>query len=157
MILNLSSGGLPGPNLVRYNKDHEIVAPLFCMALATLGAWLWKTSRPLAILYVAAFVWMATAKGWLAFGRASRVRALSVTLSGWLISSSMIDCSARTTSSRGTSERLNCSARLKDFSFGWYRKTKLRGRPRPAALLRRLHGGAGLLRVSSRPPTAGAR
>ena len=27
VILNLASGGLPGPNLVRYNKDHEIVAP----------------------------------------------------------------------------------------------------------------------------------
>ena len=67
VILNLLSGGLPGPNLVRYNKDHEIVAPLFCTALATLGAWLWRKSRPLAVLYVAGFVWMALAKGWLAF------------------------------------------------------------------------------------------
>jgi hypothetical protein len=69
VILNLLSGGLPGPNLVRYNKDHEIVAPLFCTALATLGAWSWKRSRVLAIVYVAAFVWMASAKGWLAFGQ----------------------------------------------------------------------------------------
>lgn len=67
LILNLMSGGLPGPNLVRYNKDHEIVAPLFCTALATLGAWLWSKSRVLATLYVAAFVWMAAGKGWVAF------------------------------------------------------------------------------------------
>jgi hypothetical protein len=69
VILNLLSGGLPGPNLVRYNKDHEIVAPLFCTALATLGAWIWKRSRVLAVVYVAAFVWMASVKGWLAFGQ----------------------------------------------------------------------------------------
>jgi len=42
LILNLASGGLPGPNLVRYNKDIEIVAPLCCIGLATLGAWLWE-------------------------------------------------------------------------------------------------------------------
>lgn len=34
VVLNLASGGLPGPNLVRYNKDLEIVAPLFCCAIA---------------------------------------------------------------------------------------------------------------------------
>lgn len=67
VILNLLSGGLPGPNLVRYNKDHEIVAPLFCTALATLGAWLWRKSRPLAVAYGVGFVWMALAKGWIAF------------------------------------------------------------------------------------------
>jgi hypothetical protein len=67
LILNLLSGGLPGPNLVRYNKDHEIVAPLFCVALATLGAWLWSKSRVLAILYAAAFASMALGKGWIAF------------------------------------------------------------------------------------------
>lgn len=69
VILNLLSGGLPGPNLVRYNKDHEIVAPLFCVALVTLGAWLSKKSRLLAALYVAAFAWMAIAKGWTAFAQ----------------------------------------------------------------------------------------
>lgn len=67
LILNLLSGGLPGPNLVRYNKDHEIVAPLFCVALAALGAWLWRKSRALAVLYAAGFVWMALTKGWIAF------------------------------------------------------------------------------------------
>ena len=45
LVLNLLSGGLPGPNLVRYNKDHEIVAPLFCVAIAVLGGWLWRRSR----------------------------------------------------------------------------------------------------------------
>jgi hypothetical protein len=69
VILNLLSGGLPGPNLVRYNKDHEIVAPLFCVALATLGAWLWRKSRPLAALYAAGFLWMALSKGWIAFAQ----------------------------------------------------------------------------------------
>ncbi|MET0556793.1 MAG: hypothetical protein ABW221_27380 [Vicinamibacteria bacterium] len=69
LILNLLSGGLPGPNLVRYNKDHEIVAPLFCAAIATLGAWMWKKSRLLAAVYLTAFVWMAAAKGWLAFSQ----------------------------------------------------------------------------------------
>ena len=38
LVLNLASGGLPGPNLVRYNKDLEVVAPLFCVALAVGGA-----------------------------------------------------------------------------------------------------------------------
>jgi hypothetical protein len=55
LLLNLASGGLPGPNLVRYNKDLEIVAPLFCVALATVGAWLWTKSRVLAVLYGSAF------------------------------------------------------------------------------------------------------
>ena len=51
LALNLLSAGLPGPNLVRYNKDLEIVAPLFCLALASVGEWLWARSRWLAILY----------------------------------------------------------------------------------------------------------
>ena len=46
-LLNLLSGGLPGPNLVRYNKDLEVVAPLFCLALARVGEWLWtRSARP---------------------------------------------------------------------------------------------------------------
>jgi hypothetical protein len=55
LVLNLLSAGLPGPNLVRYNKDLEIVAPLFCLALATVGEWLWIRSRWLAMTYAAAF------------------------------------------------------------------------------------------------------
>jgi hypothetical protein len=64
LILNLLSGGLPGPNLVRYNKDHEIVAPLFCAALAIVGGWLWRRSRLLAIGYAVAFAVYAAARDW---------------------------------------------------------------------------------------------
>ncbi len=45
VLLNLASGGLPGPNLVRYNKDMEIVAPLCCIALGTLAVALWQRGR----------------------------------------------------------------------------------------------------------------
>jgi hypothetical protein len=55
LVLNLLSAGLPGPNLVRYNKDLEIVAPLFCLALARVGERLWVRSRWLAILYAGSF------------------------------------------------------------------------------------------------------
>jgi len=55
LVLNLLSGGLPGPNLVRYNKDLEIVAPLFCLALASVGEWLWARSRWIALIYAGAF------------------------------------------------------------------------------------------------------
>jgi hypothetical protein len=64
VVLNLLSGGLPGPNLVRYNKDHEIVAPLFCIALAVLGGWLWRRSRWLGIAYGAAFAGYAVLRVW---------------------------------------------------------------------------------------------
>jgi hypothetical protein len=67
VVLNLLSGGLPGPNLVRYNKDHEIVAPLFCVGLAVLGGWLWKRSRWLAIVYALAFLVYATMRDWSAW------------------------------------------------------------------------------------------
>jgi hypothetical protein len=55
LVLNLLSGGLPGPNLVRYNKDLEIVAPLFCLALASVGERLWARSRWIAMIYAGAF------------------------------------------------------------------------------------------------------
>ena len=55
LLLNLASGGLPGPNLVRYNKDLEVVAPLCCLGLASVGAWLWSRTRAGAIAYGAAF------------------------------------------------------------------------------------------------------
>jgi len=55
LALNLLSAGLPGPNLVRYNKDLEVVAPLFCLALASVGEWLWTRSRWLAILYAGSY------------------------------------------------------------------------------------------------------
>jgi hypothetical protein len=56
LILNLASGGLPGPNLFRYNKDHEIVAPLFCMALGAVGFWLWQRARVLGVVFAAGYV-----------------------------------------------------------------------------------------------------
>jgi hypothetical protein len=59
VLLNLASGGLPGPNLVRYNKDLEIVAPLFCLALGAIAARLWELraawSRAAAVVYGLAF------------------------------------------------------------------------------------------------------
>jgi hypothetical protein len=65
LLLNLASGGLPGPNLVRYNKDLEIVAPLFCLALGSLGAWLWSRgtvwARAAALAYGASF-WLYGAR-----------------------------------------------------------------------------------------------
>jgi hypothetical protein len=66
--LNLLSAGLPGPNLVRYNKDLEIVAPLFCFALAIVGEWLWVRSRWLALAY---------AGGYGVFGLSRAVRYLT--------------------------------------------------------------------------------
>jgi hypothetical protein len=55
LVLNLLSAGLPGPNLVRYNKDLEVVAPLFCLALASVGEWLWARGRWLAVLYAGSY------------------------------------------------------------------------------------------------------
>src|SRR6185503_857038 len=55
LLLNIASGGLPGPNLVRYNKDLEVVAPLCCLGLASVGAWLWSRTRAAALAYGAAF------------------------------------------------------------------------------------------------------
>ncbi|HEY2942396.1 MAG TPA: hypothetical protein VGN09_08185 [Vicinamibacteria bacterium] len=55
LALNLASGALPGPNLVRYNKDLEVIAPLCCLGLASVGAWLWTLTRAAALAYGAAF------------------------------------------------------------------------------------------------------
>ena len=64
LVLNLASGGLPGPNLVRYNKDMEVVAPLCCIALATVGLWLWSCARPLAAAYGASFLGFGAYRAW---------------------------------------------------------------------------------------------
>jgi hypothetical protein len=56
LVLNLASGSLPGPNLVRYNKDLEIVAPLFCVALAVVGEEVWLRSRASAWAFALAYV-----------------------------------------------------------------------------------------------------
>ncbi len=56
VLLNLGSAGLPGPNLLRYNKDLEIVAPLFCVCLALTGHWLWARARIAGAAYAVAYV-----------------------------------------------------------------------------------------------------
>ena len=55
LVLNLASGALPGPNLVRYNKDLEVIAPLCCLGLASVGAWFWSRTRAGALAYGTAF------------------------------------------------------------------------------------------------------
>jgi hypothetical protein len=60
LVLNFASGSLPGPNLVRYNKDLEIVAPLFCLALAMVGRTLWRRSRVAAWAYAIAYAAFGT-------------------------------------------------------------------------------------------------
>ena len=62
LLLNVASGSLPGPNLVRYNKDLEIVAPLFCVALAVVAETLWRRSRPMAWAFGLAYVIFAGAR-----------------------------------------------------------------------------------------------
>jgi hypothetical protein len=62
LVLNLASGGLPGPNLFRYNKDHEIVAPLFCLALGAVGVWLWERARLLGLAYAAGYGWFGVTR-----------------------------------------------------------------------------------------------
>jgi hypothetical protein len=64
LVLNLASGGLPGPNLVRYNKDMEVVAPLCCIALAAVGMWLWSRARPLAIAYGLSYIGFGAFRAW---------------------------------------------------------------------------------------------
>lgn len=64
LVLNLASGGLPGPNLVRYNKDMEVVAPLCCIALAAVGMWLWSRARPLAIAYALSYIGFGAFRAW---------------------------------------------------------------------------------------------
>jgi len=65
LTLNLASGGLPGPNLVRYNKDLEIVAPLFCVALGALAHAAWRSSRASVRLlsFAGSLAWLAFAAG----------------------------------------------------------------------------------------------
>jgi hypothetical protein len=63
--LNLGSGGLPGPNLLRYTKDLEFVAPLCCAALAVVAAALWRRGLPgrvLALLTGSGFIWLGASR-----------------------------------------------------------------------------------------------
>jgi hypothetical protein len=51
LLICIGSGGLPGPNLLRYSKELEVIAPLCCVALAVVGAWLWQRARLLGVGY----------------------------------------------------------------------------------------------------------
>jgi hypothetical protein len=62
VVLNFLSGSLPGPNLVRYNKDLEVVAPLACVALAFAGHALWLRSRALAVAFACAYAIFGAAR-----------------------------------------------------------------------------------------------
>ncbi len=64
LALNLASGGLPGPNLVRYNKDLEIVAPLFCLALGRVGEWLFVRSQLLGWASGGAYTAFGLMRAW---------------------------------------------------------------------------------------------
>jgi len=57
------AGGMPGPNFLRYSKDLEASAPLFCVAFALATAVIARRSRPLAIAHVVGFVLMGLARG----------------------------------------------------------------------------------------------
>ncbi len=57
--LNLLSGGLPGPNFFRYNKDLEFVAPLACVCAGAIATRVWNragVSRVLLVLSGALWV-----------------------------------------------------------------------------------------------------
>lgn len=71
LVLNLWSGGLPGPNLLRYNKDLEIVAPLACVGLG----WLFERFRgsPRQPLRLTA---IALALAWVTYGAVRGLAAL---------------------------------------------------------------------------------
>ncbi len=59
VLLNVLSGSLPGPNLLRYNKDLELLAPLACLALGTPFSRLAEGRRPARLAAaVLAAVWV---------------------------------------------------------------------------------------------------
>jgi hypothetical protein len=51
VLVCVGSGGLPGPNLLRYAKELEFIAPLCAISLALFGAWLWTRSRVATLAY----------------------------------------------------------------------------------------------------------
>jgi hypothetical protein len=71
VVLNLASGGLPGPNAFRYNKDVEFIAPLSCLALGVVGVRLYDYARPLGAAFALA---------WSAFGASRAIQYLTRTL-----------------------------------------------------------------------------
>ncbi len=67
LLICLGSGGLPGPNLLRYSKELELIAPLCCVTLATVGSWLWQRARFLGVVYGLAAASYGTLRGVSAF------------------------------------------------------------------------------------------
>jgi hypothetical protein len=60
------SGALPSPNFLRYGKDLESVAPLFCTGLAAATTYIGRRNRALASAHVALFVVLGL---WLGLGK----------------------------------------------------------------------------------------
>lgn len=71
VALNLLSGALPGPNLFRYNKDLEFVAPLACLCVGATATRAWNRLGGARILVALAGVL------WIAFGVATALRAFA--------------------------------------------------------------------------------
>lgn len=51
VLICIGSGGFPGPNLLRYAKELELIAPLCGIAIAVVGAWIGARSRVAAGAY----------------------------------------------------------------------------------------------------------
>lgn len=51
VLICVGSGGLPGPNLLRYAKELELIAPLCAIAIAVVGSWIGARSRVLGAAY----------------------------------------------------------------------------------------------------------
>lgn len=72
--LNFASGSLPGPNLLRYNKDLELIAPLACLSLGTLVVRLWEGRAPWGRFAAALLATL-----WIVFGWSRAVQYLAQT------------------------------------------------------------------------------
>ena len=63
LLLNFASGSLPGPNLVRYNKDLEVIAPLVCVGLGLLWDWLSaRFGRGASAALTGLYLWVGTSR-----------------------------------------------------------------------------------------------
>ncbi len=67
LLICIGSGGLPGPNLLRYSKELEVIAPLCCVAMAIVGSWLWQRARFLGVVYALAAAGYGALRGLNAF------------------------------------------------------------------------------------------
>ena len=74
LLLNFASGSLPGPNLLRYSKDLEVIAPLACLSLGSVLLALWQPGDRWKRLVAAGL-----GLGWAAFGATRAVQYLTET------------------------------------------------------------------------------